>query len=172
MSDNKRFAIDLEEMSEERILIPAGDYAVKVSKAELKHALSIKNTDAPVYWYRLDLTLDVKDEEVSKLLNQDTPKVFYSVMLSMDKETEKLSATGNPDLGALLAACDLKTKEANTMFIDAASEAATQREFNIAYFIEVANVLPGYELLAKVVQRKHGTDDSKMVNAVTKVAKV
>jgi hypothetical protein len=90
----------------------------------------------------------------------------------MDKETEKLSTTGNPDLGALLAACDLKTKEANTMFIEAASSAETQREFNITYFTEVVNVLPGYELLAKVVQRKHGTDDSKMVNAVTKVAKV
>lgn len=170
MSDVNRFSIDIEEMSEERVLIPKGDYLTKISKADLSHA-EFKKDDKTGYWYRLDLVLDIKDKAISDLLKTDSPKVFHSIMISTDKESEKILTANNPDLGALLAACDLKTKEANEVFIEAASDAQTQREFNIAYLKKIADVLPGYELLAKVGQKKHGVDPDKMINSVTKLAK-
>ena len=162
-----RFAIDLEEMAEERILIPAGVYPAKISKAEISHGVP-KSGDG--YWYRIDTVLDIKDQGVIELLKIDTPKVFYQLMVSTEKDSEIISKTNNPDLGALLKACGLKTKEASEVFMEAAETATTQRDWNLAYLKKMCDALPGSALIAVVVQRKHGTDPDRMVNAVTKVA--
>lgn len=167
MSNIDRFSVDIEEMTEERVLIPAGDYKAQISKAELKTGPT-KN-DPEKVWFGLNLVLDIKDQEVAEIVGVDTPKVFYSTFVSLDKESEKISLQ-NPDYGALLKAAGLKTKEANEVFNDAASEATTQREFNKLYLEKVASTLVGTELLIKVTQSPKEKGSSELVNRVTKVA--
>lgn len=167
MSNVDRFSVDIEEMNDERVLIPAGDYEMVISKAELKTG-SPKDKPEGI-WYAMNLVLDIKDQEVAELVGVDNPKVFYSTFVSIEKESEKI-ATNNPDFGALLKAADLKNKEAHEVFVDAASEATTQREFNKLYLEKVASTLVGIKVLGKVVQSPKEKGSSELVNRVTKLA--
>jgi DNA polymerase III alpha subunit len=167
MSNTDRFAVDIEEMTEERILIPARDYKGYISKAELK--TGTPKNDSTGIWYGLNLIIDVKDQEVAELVGNDTPKVFYSNFVSIDKESEKIQ-TNNPDFGALLKATGFKSKEANEIFHDAASEATTIREYNKLYLEKVASTLVGSELLITVTQVPKEKGSAELVNRVSKVA--
>lgn len=165
-----RFAINLEDVSTERLLVPKGDFEAKLEKATLATGTQ-KDSDPEAYWYSLNLQYAIKAEEVAKAMNQDSPKAFFNIFISTDKESGKIS-TNNPDFGSVLAACDLNTKEATAIFIEAGSEATTQHEFNKLFLGKVAELLAGYDHIVKVGHRPKMKGSDEMVAAITKIAKV
>jgi hypothetical protein len=120
-------------------------------------------------WQSFNLQFGLKDAEVAALLGQDSPKVFYNFYINVDKDSGKIS-TNNPDLGSVLAACELNTKEANAMFIEAGSSATDQREFNKLYLKKIAEILAGYDLVVKVGHRPKAKGSDETVSYVSKVA--
>jgi hypothetical protein len=161
-----RFAINLEELATERLICPKGTYPARIANAEVRQG----NKDGR-NWMMLNLTLAIKDEEVSKFLSQDAPKVFYSVGLNFDKETEAFNPQ-SPDFGALMKTLDLNTASATTAFQDGTEDAATMWEFNTLFFTNVANTLAGYDLLIEVTHKANYQDKSRMDAVVSKVAKL
>lgn len=173
MSENtNRFAIDLSEMSEERLLIPVGIYSGRIAKATLTKGVSEpKDGNEGVKWARLDLIVAIKDEDVSKLLSTDEPKVFSRHMISFEKETGALSVKNNPDLGNLLAIAGLKSKEATALFQEGTEDAQDQWEFNTIFLTNIASNLEGVDLLVSVGQSPQFNDKTKMQNTVSKYGK-
>jgi hypothetical protein len=160
-----RFAIDLSDVSEERLLIPAGVYPVKIAKAVF---LTGEKDDKN--WGAINLTLIVKDEAVQELLGIDESKTFYNLFINFDKETEAFLHNNNPDFGILLKICDLKSS--SDIFNEGTEEADSQWEYNKIFFNNICKALPGYDLLANVVQKTNRVDKEKMDNLVTKLAKL
>jgi hypothetical protein len=167
MSNANRFSVDIEEMNEERVLIPAGTFPMTVSKAELKTGTPGSNPDG--IWYALNLVLDIKDSSVAELTGQESPKAFFSSFVSIDKDSEKI-VTNNPEFGALLKACGLKNAEANSIFTEAGSDASTQREFNKLYLEKVASVMVGIDVLGEVVHAPKEKGSKDLVARVKKLA--
>jgi hypothetical protein len=157
-----RFAINLEEVSTERLLVPVGTYPARIAKAEVRQGSKDGKN-----WMMLNLTLAIKDEEVSKFLNIDEPKTFYSLMLSFDRETEQFSKN-NPDFGALMKALNLTSQ--SSVFEEGTEDATSMWEFNTMFFTNVCNALAGYDLLINVAHKPNYQDKSRMDAVVTKVA--
>lgn len=167
MSNADRFSVDIEEMNEERVLIPAGIFPMTISKAELKTGTPKNNPEG--IWYSLNLVLDITDSSVSELTGQETPKAFFSTFVSIDKDSEKI-VTNNPDFGALLKATGLKTNEANSIFTEAGSDATTQREFNKLYLEKVAAVMVGIDVTGEVVHQPKEKGSKDLVARISKLA--
>jgi hypothetical protein len=168
MSEN-RFAVDVTEMTTERLLVPKGDYEAKLEKATLASG-TVKDKPEET-WLSLNLQFGLKAPEVASLLGQDSPKVFFNFYVNTDKESGKIS-TNNPDLGSVLAACELNTKEANEMFIEAGSSASDQKEFNKLFLEKAAEMLAGYDLVVKVGHRPKSKGSDETVSYVSKVTSV
>jgi hypothetical protein len=164
--DKNRFAVDLTEMSTERLLVPKGKYPAKLEKAVL--ASGEVNDKPGEFWQAFNVQFGLKDAEVAALLGQDSPKVFYNFYIQVDKESGKIS-TNNPDLGSVLEACGLNTKEANAMFIEAGSTASTQLEFNKLYLEKIAELLVGYDFIVNVGHKPRSKGSDENVSYVSKV---
>ena len=52
-----RFAINLEDVSTERLLVPKGDFEAKLEKATLASG-TVKDSDPEACWYSLNLQYD------------------------------------------------------------------------------------------------------------------
>lgn len=158
-----RFSVDLSEVSEERILVPQGAYAARIVKAEPR-----TGTKDDRNWMMLNLTLAIRDEEVSKLLSQDEPKLYYSVGMRFE-EDYKLSKN-NPDLGALLKMLGLKDK--TEAFEEGTEEAESQWDYNLLFYKHMCEALVGYDVLANVVHKPDYKDPDAMQAEINKLAKL
>lgn len=161
---SSRFAINLEDVATERLICPQGTYPARIAKAEVR-----QGTKDGRNWMMLNLTLAIKDEEVSKFLSQDEPKVFYTVGLNFDKETEAFNSN-SPDFGALMKSLELNNKESTAIFNEGTEDASTMWEYNTMFFTNVCNTLSGYDLLINVAHKHNYQDKSRMDAVVTKVA--
>lgn len=158
-----RFSLNLEEVSTERLLCPKGAYPMRIAKAEVR-----KGVKDDKNWMMLNLTLAIKDAEVSQYLGQDEPKLFHSIMISFDKETGEFSMKNNQEIALLSRALGIEGQ--SKVFEEGTEEATTWFDFAVIYFTNYCNVLVGYDVLGNVDHKPSFRDKTQMEAVITKIA--
>jgi hypothetical protein len=157
-----RFSIDINEVSDKRELIPAGDYPVRIIKGSTKAGDFKTKAGEERHYINLNFTAVVRDEEVSRIIGQDEPKCFPSVFVSFDSEWKMLKE--NEALGKFRNAMGFSDSSA---FEDGTEDAETMEEYAKKFFLNMAEASVGADLLAKIGTR---TYNDELQNTVVSLA--
>ena len=157
-----RFSIDINEVSDKRELIPAGDYPIRIIKGSTKAGDYKTKTGEERHYINLNFTAVVRDEEVSRIIGQDEPKCFPSVFVSLDNNWNLLKE--NEALGKFRNAMGFSD---NSAFEDGTEDAETMEEYVKKFFSNMAESCVGADLLAKIGTR---TYNDELQNTVSSLA--
>lgn len=155
-----RFDLDLTEISDKRAVVPKGDYRGKIAGGSVRTGATDSGN-----WAMLNVTIAIKDNEVSKILNQDEPKMFFSGFLAFDKETGKFNKNGSPEFGQLLKVTGFTNI---SDFEEGTESAETEFDYIVKVVENILEAAKGVDVLAKVTQAKDQNGDT--VNRVSKLA--
>ena len=152
---------ELDEVSDKRVLIPAGDYPGRLASGEI--AKGVSNDDKP--WMRLVLQIVLKDEKISQLTGQDEPMVFFKGFFSLDKKTGKFNKNNSPEVGQFVKAVRASSMEDYEDGIEESDEYLVQLE---KLFTNIINAHIGADLVVKVgIGKNSQTGDT--LNVVKKI---
>lgn len=156
-----RFSIDINEVSAERPLIPAGDYPIRIIKGSAKQGSYEKDGKINKY-VNLNFTAVVKDEQVCQDMKQDEPKCFPSVFIRLDDQS-KVDTIGNETFKKF---CITMGFNDFSVFEDGTEDCETQDEFNAKMFTNLAEACVGADLLGKIGFRVYNDEKQNEVKSL------
>ena len=155
-----RFSVDITNVSDERALIPAGDYPIRITKGTVKQ--DSKEKDGKVNNYvMINFVAGIRDEEVATLLGQDEPKCFPTVFISCD-ETWAIGPN-NQQLGKFLKAAGFNSNEP---FEVDTEDCEDQKAFTKKFFENMAEAAVGLDFTAKIGTRTYNDETQNEVKAL------
>jgi hypothetical protein len=158
-----RFDLDLSSMSTERKVMQAGQYPASIIKSDVKTG---DTKDGEGKWMSIQTVYVVKDEDVINDLGVDEPKVYGNFFIRFDKDTGLLS-NDNPQLAQLGQACGIDTTD--ELYQEGIEDSMNDFEAYTVMFTNIANSLPGYDVLVNVTRRAQGDNIRAEVSKVAKL---